>query len=182
VITEGIAVLETLAWFVPCLLAAAAASLVAAAPVGRAVGTGRMLGGLLTLSVGAILAATLTPISPSDAGLAPGVCELERIGPASLDALRSINDTSLNILLFVPLGLILGFLPARRSTVALLAAAITLPFIIEGVQLTVPVLARGCQSADVSDNLTGTIAGFAVAALVRSIGTLGGRFVPRARG
>jgi glycopeptide antibiotics resistance protein len=95
---------------------------------------------------------------------------LGRIRLASLQDLRSINETSLNIVLFVPLGLVVGFLPASDLKRWLLAAAIALPFAVEGLQLVAPALGRSCQARDVIDNLTGVmvgeIAGFATLWLV----------------
>ena len=41
-------------------------------------------------------------------------------------------------------------------------AAIALPFAIEATQLLVPLLGRGCESADVVDNLIGLAIGLAI--------------------
>jgi hypothetical protein len=51
----------------------------------------------------------------------------------------------------------------------LLLAAIALPFVIEIIQLLAPVLARGCQSSDVIDNLIGLSIGFAIGVVARSL-------------
>ena len=67
----------------------------------------------------------------------------------------------LNVLLFMPLGVSIAFMPRSRLKVAVLVAAIALPFAIETTQLLLPILDRGCQSADVIDNLTGLVLGLA---------------------
>jgi VanZ family protein len=92
--------------------------------------------------------------------IGPG-CDLTRVGLASLEDLSSFNDASLNILLFVPLGAAIGLLPGSRRKAAIAIAAILAPFAIELFQLLVPQLGRGCQSADVVDNLTGLVLGLA---------------------
>ena len=115
------------------------------------------------LSLGIILSATLTPLRWAiDFGATgSGVCDFSRIGLAPLGELLRFNDTSLNILLFIPLGVTIGLVPMSRRKAAVVAAAMALPFAIETIQLLVPWLDRGCQSADVIDNLTGLIVGLA---------------------
>jgi hypothetical protein len=49
----------------------------------------------------------------------------------------------------------------------LTVAAIALPFAIETTQMVVPVIERGCQSADVFDNLTGLAVGLAIGTIGR---------------
>jgi hypothetical protein len=142
----------------------------ASRPVARALGTGQILAGALVISLGIILSATLTP-SPfgpqRHVGLAGNpesyrpTCDLSRIGPAPIGDYLTINDTSLNVLLLVPLGLTIGLLPASRCKTAILVLAVGLPFIVEGTQLVVVPLNRACQSADVSDNLLGLVLGLA---------------------
>jgi len=116
----------------------------------------------LIVSLGIILSATLTPLRGflDVGGVGAEPCDFSRIGLAPLRELRRLNDTSLNILLFMPLGISLAFLPRTRRTALVIAAAIALPFVIETTQLLVPLLDRACQSADVVDNLTGLAIGF----------------------
>jgi hypothetical protein len=113
---------------------------------------------------------------------------LERMGDSSaessmlrtyLDVLRRIDLDKLvdrqsaepdinqlaRSLFFIPLGLGIGLLGRRRLTGILLLAAIALPFMIETIQLLVPVIARGCQSSDVVDNLIGLSIGLAIGAV-----------------
>jgi len=71
----------------------------------------------------------------------------------------SHNDSLLNVVFFVPLGVVIGLAPRTTRKVALILAAGLLPFVIESTQLLVPALARSCESADVFDNLTGLAVG-----------------------
>jgi glycopeptide antibiotics resistance protein len=82
--------------------------------------------------------------------------------------LARFDDVAQNVLLFVPLGAIIASLGSRRISLTLLGAAIALPFVIELTQLVVRPLDRSCQSADVFDNLTGLLIGYAVIAIVRA--------------
>jgi glycopeptide antibiotics resistance protein len=118
---------------------------------------------VLILSLGVIVSATLTPQSEALAFGAQGSssCNLSRLELAPLDELLAVNETSLNVLLFVPLGAAIALLPSTRIELVLAVAAIALPFAIEATQLLVPLLDRGCESADVIDNLTGLAVGFA---------------------
>ena len=130
---------------------------------------------LMVLSLGVILAATMTPQWEALAfgARGPSSCDFSRAGLAPLRELLRFNDTSGNVLMFVPLGVTIGLLPRSRRTAAVVIAAIALPFAIETIQLLLPVLDRACESADVVDNLTGLVVGLGggVAAgwLVRSM-------------
>ena len=125
---------------------------------------GRLVGGALVFGLLVIVSATLTPggNAPRLDGLS---CDLSRIGLAPIHHLLRISEVSLNVVLFVPLGAAIGFLPHSRRKAVVLVAAIALPFAIETIQLLVPFLERACQSADVSDNLTGLIAGLGAGTL-----------------
>ncbi len=139
----------------------------AADRVGRALGARRMVGFGLVVAVGLIVSATLTPLrSALEDGATGGVtCDFARLGPAPLSSLLALNDTSLNVLLFLPLGAMLALVPPSRARLAAVLAAIALPFAIETMQMLVPLLDRGCQSADVVDNLMGLVVGFGLGAL-----------------
>jgi len=116
---------------------------------------------LLIVSLGIVLSATLTPLrgTPETAAISQMTCDLSTLAIAPLGWLVSANDRSLNILLFIPLGVSLGLFPRSRHTAVLVLAALVLPFAIEATQLLVPILGRGCESADVIDNLIGLIVG-----------------------
>jgi hypothetical protein len=156
-------------WFGPGIVISAVLAGVVSGFVGGRLGTRPLVAWLLVFSLGTIVAATLTPIHGAlETGLAGvGTCDLSRFGPAHLADLRTLNDTSLNVLLFLPLGAAIGFLPERGRKAAVAAGAIALPFAIEGIQLVATSLHRGCQSADVADNLTGLLLGFAAGQALR---------------
>jgi glycopeptide antibiotics resistance protein len=117
----------------------------------------------MVLSVGIIMAATLTPQGEA---LEFGVrgsssCNLSRLGPIPLRDVLRLTEASINVLMFIPLGAAIGLVPRSRRRAAVVTAAIALPFAIETIQLLVPMLDRGCESADVVDNLTGLAIGLA---------------------
>lgn len=160
-----------LTWFWPALIVAVVAALALARPVARWLDTRPFLAWLLVMSVGLIVAATLTPIhGPSGIDVTQArPCDFDRRWFAPLAEMTSITDVSLNIALFVPLGLAVAWLPRSRKAVAIVVLAIALPFIVEGLQYLVPVLARGCQSGDVIDNLTGLGIGLIAGILIRAV-------------
>jgi hypothetical protein len=122
----------------------------------------------LVASVGLVVATTLTPLrgAVEPAAIAGRACDVSRMGLAPIAELRGLNDTTLNILLFVPLGAAIALAPRSGAKVALIVAAAASPAVIETVQLTVPFLSRACQSADVFDNLSGLALGWVVGAVV----------------
>ena len=128
------------------------------------------------MSVGVILAGTMSPLN-AGRGLDPshpGSCDLSQIGLPSLDQLHLHSDITGNIVMFIPLGFAIALVPRSRRKAAVLAAAVALPFAIEATQLVVVSLGRACESADISDNLTGLVIGLAAGAVVaRFAPTLG---------
>ena len=167
--------------FLPGLAVSLVVAVFANRPLARALGNGRILAGALVVSLGIVLAATLTPSLSALARDISGVgplehyrpsCDLSRIGPAPIGEYLAINDASLNVLLLVPLGVTIGLLPASRRKSAILLMALVLPFVVEGTQLVVAPLDRACQSADVSDNLLGLALGSGAA---MAAGWLAGR-------
>ena len=160
-----------LPWFLPGAAVSLAVALLVGGRVSRALSAHRAVASFLVLALGLILSATLTPVNGHlelDA-VAAGSCDLSRIGPPPLGLFRSLNDASLNVLLFAPLGFAIAFLPRSRRTAAVLLAAIALPFAIETTQLLVTALARGCESADVVDNLLGLVAGLGAGLAARGL-------------
>jgi len=158
--------LTVVPWFLPGLILAIGVGYLGRKRAARWLGISPLLGWWLIVAVGAILAATLTPLSQAAASASgPAGCDLSRLGLAPLEELTSINDTSLNVLMFIPLGIVIALCPASRARRLVLVGAIALPFVIESTQLVVTALARGCQSADVIDNLTGLVLGLAIGAV-----------------
>jgi len=160
-----------LIWLWPGVIASVLASLLLAAPLARLLSTTKPAAWVLLFSIGVIAAATLTPVrGPIGIDLSQvRPCDLERTWIASSADLGLITDVSLNITLFIPLGLAIALLPRSLRTLAVIAVAIALPFAIEGLQYLLPLLARGCQSGDVVDSLTGLVLGLASGILVRPV-------------
>lgn len=156
--------LNILPWLVPGLILSSIIGLVIGKRVGRALRAHPAVGWALVLSFGLIVAATLTPLRGGLELDAPaiGTCDLSRVGIAPLQLLLRLSDQSLNVLLFLPLGISIGLVPGSRRQRALVALAVVSPVVIEMAQLLLPILGRGCQSGDVFDNLTGLLVGLVV--------------------
>jgi glycopeptide antibiotics resistance protein len=156
-----------LPWLLPGVAISVAIGFAASGAVGRALRAGRPVAWVMVLSLGIIVAATLTPQweALEFGARGPGYCDFTRIGLAPLRELFSVNDSIGNILMFIPLGATIGLVPRSRRKAAIVIVSIALPFVIETVQLLVPALDRACESADVVDNLTGLAIGLAVGAV-----------------
>jgi VanZ family protein len=157
-----------LPWFLPGLAITTVIALAVAGGVARRLRTARWIAFLLLMSVGAVLAATIPPDADGFNGRpsASGRCEFGRIGLAPLPQYLHLGDTSLNVILFVPLGLAVGLLGRSPAAARVLVAAVASPLAIEAIQLLLPMLGRGCQSRDVVDNLLGLGIGLAVGVLL----------------
>jgi len=155
---------SNMGWFAPGLVVTVIVALAVCGRIARALGTRPLIAWLLAFSAGMIIAATLSPIpiGPEQSPNGVGTCDLSRFGPAPIAELGALNDTSLNVLLFIPLGVAIGLLPDGRSKILLGASAVALPFVIETIQLVATSLHRGCQSADIADNLVGLLLGLVV--------------------
>jgi glycopeptide antibiotics resistance protein len=166
---------RVLPWLIPGIAISAVIGLVTGGWFGRVLGLRRSLAGVLIVSLGMVLSATLTPLRGAFqfGAVGTGSCDFSRMGLAPLSELLRFNDASLNVLLFMPLGVSIGLMPRSRLKVIVFVAAIALPFAIETTQMLLPLLDRSCESADVIDNLTGLVlglaGGFAVGWLARSM-------------
>ena len=166
-------VLGDVSQFAPGLVAALLIGLITGPVLARLLDVSRLLGAAISASLGAIVLTTLAPIGdPAVIGPQTGTCDLSRLGPSALSALLTINEISLNVLLFLPLGLTLGVMRRSWQKVAMVVVAALLPVAIEALQLMAPRLGRFCDSADVADNLTGLAIGFALGTVVGTAATL----------
>jgi hypothetical protein len=157
--------MDNLPWLRPGIVASILLGLALGGNVARALGASRAAGSLLIMATGFILATTLTPLRfVVEGGAGFGHCDLSRWWLAPPDLLFSLNDASLNVVLFLPLGVALALLPASRGKLMVAVSAVALPFLIEMTQMLVIPLHRGCESADVIDNLTGLFFGWVVVA------------------
>jgi glycopeptide antibiotics resistance protein len=154
---------------VPGIAIALLLALVLSGWVARRLGSRRLTAWLLLATLGVILAVTLTPSRWAlEYGVAGSVtCDLSRIGPASLAVYLRFNDPTLNILLFIPLGVLIGGLDRRQHRRPLMVGAALLPFAIESLQAVVVPIGRACQGGDVFDNLAGLVVGLAIGAAWR---------------
>jgi hypothetical protein len=162
--------LRDYAWFWPGLAFTIGLALVMSDRLARTMGGSRLFAFGLIFSLGLIASATLTP--SRDALLygmvGSGTCDFSGFDRPSLRQLLNFSETSLNVILFMPLGITVGFAQRRRLLLALLGASLLLPFAIEATQLIVTPLDRACQAIDVIDNVNGFVLGF-VPALVASL-------------
>jgi hypothetical protein len=165
---DVLTLVHALPWFLPGLAITAVIACAVAVHVGRRLRTKTWIAFVLIMSVGAVLAATLTPVAGQfgDPHLPLGRCDFGRLGPAPLAEYLRPGEAGLNVILFVPLGLTIGLLGRSPATARLLVGAAALPPVIEGIQSLLPMFGRGCQSADVVDNLLGMTLGLAVGALL----------------
>jgi hypothetical protein len=157
-----------LPWFLPGLVLSVVVGVPLSGPVARVLLTRRPVAYLLIVSFGAILAATLPPGAGGFDTVSDGVgsCHIHRLGLAAADEYFGVTETSLNVLLFIPLGLAIALLPWSRRTLAVAVAAFALPIVIEAMQLIVPTLGRACESDDVIDNMLGLLLGLVVGGVV----------------
>jgi VanZ like protein len=166
-----IPIAATLPWLVPGVAISLVVSVLASGALGRWLRVRRSVAWGLLMSVGVILAATLSPLERGEVvapGLAPGLalaCDLSRTRLPSLDEVLYGEDVAINILMLVPLGFAIGLVPLSWRKVVVLVAAALLPPAIETVQLLSSGLGRACQGADVVDNLTGLAIGVVTGAV-----------------
>jgi hypothetical protein len=152
------------------LVIAIVVALVLSPAVGGRLRTRRSVAALLLFGFGLVFAATLVPTGAALEGAASdGVCDVSRLGLAPIEELTNVTFTSLNVLLFVPLGVAVGLLPRTRAAAAVTVLAISTTFLVEAIQLVVTVLGRGCQTADMVDNLLGLAIGIALGTLARPL-------------
>lgn len=164
--------MNVLPWLLPGLVASMIVGVAVSGWIGRRLGTGRVIAWGLVVGFGLVFSATLTPLRDGlDIGATMGTCDFSRVGLASIDDLLHVGDTSLNVLLFMPLGFAVGLIPGSRRRNVILGLAILSPFAIETWQLLLPVLGRGCQSADVVDNLSGLVIGLVIGVGARILGS-----------
>jgi hypothetical protein len=161
--------LDVLPLVVPGMVLWAAVAIVASPFLGRFFGASRLHAALLLMALGLVLLATLPPTGAAleGDGSQQDFCDFERVTLAPMSVLLRLNQTSLNVLLFIPLGIALGSLPWSRRALVAVVAAFLLPFAIESFQLLAHVLGRGCQSADVIDNTMGLVIGLTIGACAR---------------
>jgi hypothetical protein len=172
-------------YFLPFLALSLGIGLLVARRLGERLNTRPGIAFLLVASLGLVVAATLMPAAGASSGerVAAGWCDLSRVGFAPLGTLVRVNAVSLNVLLFLPLGLAIGLLPGTRARSYLIVGGFALPLVIEATQSLVTVLGRGCESADAFDNAMGLaiglVMGLSVSAIARWLGAFRLQWDPR---
>lgn len=158
-------------WFWPGMAVVLVMSWVLGPLVARLLRIDRRLAWLLVLTIGLVLAVEATPLrGPFGLDLtAQRPCDLGRRWFATLPEITAMGDVTLDIALFIPAGLVMAGLPVSPRSVVVMAGMLALPGLIEVVQLVVPTLARGCQSGDAIDGLTGLGVGLGVGVVVRLV-------------
>jgi hypothetical protein len=156
-------------WFWPGVAVVLVMSWVLAPAVARLLRMDRRLAWLLVLTIGLVLAAEATPLrAPFGIDVtAQRPCDLGRRWFATLPEITAMGDVTLDIALYIPLGVAIALLPLSRRSAVAIAGVLALPPLIEAFQLVVPTLARGCQSGDAIDGLTGLGIGLGVGLAAR---------------
>ena len=152
------------------LITTVVAAMALAPRLARRLGTAEWVARLLVFGFGFALSWTLLPDAEGLQGIgSDGGCSTARIGLIPWRELTSLNESSLNVALFVPLGIAVGLLPMTRTAALVALAALSLTFVIETVQLLARALGRGCETADIFDNLLGLAIGILVGLLLRGL-------------
>ena len=165
----------------PVALVTLAVTVAGFRPLVRTLGTHPVVAAGLLLSAAAIAVVTLTkaPYAVGSPTGGSGFCLNAGWQPdwAPWPLTGAINGRSLNVWMFVPVGLfcaltgtrsVAGSLASRWTPVALTAVGALVPLCIEAAQRTLP-LARLCDTRDVADNTYGLLIGAALGLAVRQI-------------
>jgi len=171
--------MSNLPLLLPAFAVGMVAALVAGRPLGRVLRTSTVAAMALIAAAALVTAVTLTP-QRFDAGAVDVFAAVPEVPP---DAglwhwpwqWWWVNDRTLNIALFVPLGFAVTLVGRRGARWALVAAALLAPLAVEGTQYVVAWLARDPQWQDVLDNTLGVLIGL-------GLGLLWRRLRPAARG
>jgi glycopeptide antibiotics resistance protein len=154
-------IVAAIPWFWPVTAATVGVATFFSRQVARSFGSTRLHAFVLLVSVGGIVALTLTP-----AGDVGGhACRLPSSWPISLDDFVPPTDRGLNVVLFIPLGIALGLMPRSPLKAEAVFLAALAPLLIELTQ-SIAGLGRTCEATDVVDNLTGLAVGYLIAGVV----------------
>jgi glycopeptide antibiotics resistance protein len=163
-------VAEVLPWAIPVLAVFGILAVLGARSLARLLDSPWWVGVLLVMSIGSVVAITLTQ-QDVDASLRAQATDPSLVLIAT-PLLRppwqwwSPSDRLLNIVLFMPLGFAVWMVRRRSLRRWLVAAAVALPLMVEGSQFAVTWLRRDPQWQDVLDNAIGVGLGMAIGALV----------------
>jgi hypothetical protein len=162
------AVLHATPLFWPGTLLSALAALLCRHRLGRRLGVVPFAAFLLVLSLGGIVTLTLLP--DLDAHYMDNLRYADPDWQTNwhvprLAELTTVNQQSLNVALFVPLGVAIAQIRPRTRALLTAAAAAALPFGIEATQYALPWLLRAADAQDIAGNLLGLALGMTALAL-----------------
>ena len=158
---------QVLPWAIPLVLAGMVIALVVGLAGQRRRGGAAWLAAALIASLSLVAAFTLTP----NTGLGDAVLTDPRVDLGPWGYLREpgywlyLDERTLNVALFIPLGMTLALLARDPVRWALLAVGLAAPWVIEGLQWVLP-FDRGPQVNDLVDNSTGFLVGFTVGLVI----------------
>lgn len=169
--------MRTFPWAFPVLAVGILAGALAARPVGRFLRMPPWAAFLLVAALALVVAVTLTPLgSASDVPAALPQLPAHPI-PVEVQTASGlwrwpwqwfpIDERTLNVALFVPLGVGVGLVGRRRLRVVLPLVALMLPLVVEGTQYLVGPLNRDADWRDVVDNVTGVVIGLVIGVVLR---------------
>lgn len=158
---------EAVPWAIPLVVASVLAALVVALLLRKTRGASAWLVAALIVSVALVVALTLTP----NAGIEESSLVDPRFDRGPWGYLRQpeywlhLDSRTLNVALFLPLGLTLGLLARGTARWAILAFGLALPWIVEGMQSALP-FDRDPQAIDLADNTTGFVVGYTAGLII----------------
>ena len=121
----------------------------------------------LVASLTLVIAVTLTPQSISE-----DVIDAGEISWPFTWILALLDERTLNVLLFVPLGFTTALIGSRVLWFAVVGV-LAVPWAVEGIQYLVTWLSRDAQWQDVVDNTVGAVIGLGIGLVVRATKHLG---------
>lgn len=152
---------ESVPWAIPVIAGSIVAALIVGGVLHRRLGARAWLVAGLIVSIGLIVGITLTSNAGYDG--TPFIDPRPDPGPwGYLMAPRywlHVDSRSLNVALFIPLGVSLALLVTGPMRWVVLAVGLAAPWLVEGLQRVLP-FARDTQWIDVADNSTGFVVGF----------------------
>lgn len=154
---------ESVPWAIPVVVASVVVGVVAGVLLRPRLGPTAWIVAATIVSIGLIVGITLTP----NAGFDGQAFIDPRPDPGPWGYLTApaywlhLDSRSLNVALFIPLGLTLALLARGRLRWVVLGIGLAAPWIVEVLQRVLP-FARDSQYIDVADNSTGFVLGFVI--------------------
>lgn len=162
--------MTTLPLMAPTFIVGLLLGLLFARRLGAVLRSSPLVAFLLVASVALVVAVTLTPLREVPGAVDPMAAVPDVGGPLWRWPWQwwPVDDRTLNVVLFVPLGLAVGLVGRTVVRRWLTVAALVSPLVVEGTQWAVDWLARDSQWQDVADNLVGVVLGLLLGWVVRA--------------